>query len=883
MSDFKPIPAAERNVVSAIQQKLVRDNTTRRTRGVSSDTFAMTNVSNELATAALDAKRIRQLTPHIALIEKAIVGTTLTSGVGETDRVEEVIITTPEWTAGSTISGVCVEKIKQHLTTDYKITDNLNELLTRALFIEGSAPVMVIPEAAIDAMILEATRGESTANLESDGLGKRKLGFIKTDTQYEVVSLENDASGANGAKREKKEKKSFEDLRAKLKYSVSDAVSDFVFPLAAAKQRLNQENDITSKFAYNAESKDFVSKYYKEVTKREVFKSIPYIKHTAEEGGQPIVMFLPARAVVAITSPQDRRDHKGYIVLIGENGYPVNETNEYSVDIFNTMSKSSKEQASQMIQSAYTAMYGVDGRQGATRETSEQLEAIYRQIVNEDINNILTNSNVQGTVTDVTEISRIMFAQMLRNQFTRLIYVPKQFMTYFAYDYDELGHGISLSERNKLLSIMYINLMLAKYISDFNNAINQQKLSIEIDDNDMDYENTVAGIRENFFNMRTGATQYFSSNPLDSITQLQRAGVTTVVSGGNTPNTKVDVEIVDGHRKTIDDGLLENIRRLHIMGYGAIPELVDSSFGVDYAAVQWLNNDMFVRIVSEYKMTTNALLTDHIRKYAKFNHTLCREILEAIESNIDSVSDSFYREHGIEKAIDPKELASLILMDFIAHVTIELPKIQKGTDDATVEVINKYSDLLDAILDKCFSDESMTPAVLGNLAEHSFEPAEFKARLKAIKMREFCISKGIEPELVGLTPPADNDGIAMALVTKLMIDEEDKLRSVILEFWKESTSVINKSNKDIEKIASKLETKYGEDYDTTLGSGEGASFSSDSGDGQQEDVDDEFSEDSGGDAGEPAEPEEPMMDEEEPAEPEEPEAPAEEEPKEPEA
>lgn len=879
MSDIKPIPTTERNIVAAIEQKLVRDSVNRRTRGISSDAYAMTNVSNELATAALDAKRIRQLTPHITLIEKAIVGTTLTSGVGETDRVEGVIITTPEWSAGSTISSVCVEKIKQHLTNDYKITDNLNELLTRCLFIEGSAPVMVLPEAAIDKMILDATRGNATPNMESYERNKSSLGFINVDTTFDSVNMESSSGSATDKKAKTKMK--YSDIRKKLNYSISDAVTDFIIPAAAARQKINQECDITARFMYNSESQGaFIEKHYKEVTKREVFKSIPYIKHASEDGGQPIVMFLPARAVIAVTSPQDRRDHKGYIVLIGENGYPVNDLNEYSTDIFNTMSKSSKEQASQMIQSAYTAMYGVDGRQGATRETSEQLEAIYRTIVSEDIANILTNSNIEGTVTDLTEISRIMFAQLLRNQMTRLVYVPKQFMTYFAYDYDELGHGISLSERNKLLSIMYINLMLAKYISDFNNAINQQKLSIEVDESDMDYENTVSTIRENFFNMRTGATQYFSSSPLDSITQLQRAGVTTVVSGGNTPNTKVDVEIVEGQRKTIDDGLLENIRRLHIMGYGAIPELVDSSFGVDYAAVQWLNNDMFVRIVSEYKLTTNMHLTDHIRKYCKFNHTLCRELLEAIKSNIDSVSDSFYAEHDIEKAINPDELAAMILLDFIAHITIELPKIQRGTDDATVEVINKYSDLLDALLDKCFSDESMTPAVLGNLADHNFDPAEFKARLKAIKMREFCIAKGIEPELVGLTPPADSEGSAMAVITQLMIDEEDKMRSVIMEFWKESTDVIGKSNKDIEKLASKLEAKYGDNYDATLGSGEDASFSTDSGGEGEADVDDEFTEDFGGDTGEPSEPEEPMLDEEEPKEPQEPE---EEEPKEPEA
>jgi hypothetical protein len=689
----------------------------------------------------MDAKRTRQLMPHVLLIENAIVSTTLTNGVGDSDRVENLLITTPLWNAGNTISSQLTEVLKEDLKNDYKISDNLNDILRRALFEDGSVPVMVIPEAAIDHMIMDGVKGEGEISLESDVnsayLGKRELGFLVTDAKHEY-EFNQESEGKTV-----KIKKTRENFRDALKYGFTDAVTALASPIINAKRKQLRETSALANLVPNFESSmssDYNRKsrdMFKTITKREIFKSIPHIKHISEEGGQPIVMFLPARSVIAITSPHDRRDHKGYIVLIGEDGYPINETSDYSADIYSSLSLSGKDQASQVIQTAYTAMYGVDGRRSANTETSRQLEDLHTKIVEEDIENTLNRSSIDGTVADLTDVTKMMFARLLRNEFTRMVYVPKHFMTYFAYDYDEMGHGISLSERNKLLSTMYINLMLAKYISDFSNAINQQELTIDLDEHDLDFENTISTIREEFFANRTGATQYFSSNPLDSISQLQRAGVTTIVNGGQAPGTKVSVRTVEGTRKTIDDGLLENIRRLNIMGYGAIPELIDSSFGVDYASVQWLNNDMCVRSISAYKADTDKHLTDHYRKYVQFNHNLCAKLLDVIENNIGNVSDNYYTENDITKEIDRDVLKSRLLLEFIMNFSLELPKIQRGSDESIVESINKYSDLLDSVFDKCFPEASMSPAAIGTLSEHGFEPEEFKARLKAVKMREF--------------------------------------------------------------------------------------------------------------------------------------------------
>jgi len=431
-------------------------------------------ISDNTKSRIRDNENVMQLFPDIELAVQIIVSSILSPK----DMVKtDIIYKAKEAILPAELTLKLNDIVSSHFESYYDIKNELSTILREALFSNGSHIKAIIPESVVDELINSNKRvtTESLAELFTLDNAPAHLGILGNPGEVsKIPALERFASNKI-IPTYSPNIKAFESLENyKSLVEVTDNFKLFKLPFVLESHKQNKIKSIIKGKYLSTESNaklnsaEFSSLVYKNKSgDSKEFISIPTQGNSKRKSvGRPLVLNLPSEAVIPVYVPGSESKHIGYFVLVDADGNPVtlNSNQEHMQGLSGLMANQGQNQSlsSLLIQKAKRNLVSSDGN----NLTLDQVTKVYAGIIESDLIERLKNGVYGGelAIANNEEIYRIMLARTFANKFTRLIFIPAELVTYFAFKYFNNGVGKSYLDDLKILTSLRAILLFSKIL-----------------------------------------------------------------------------------------------------------------------------------------------------------------------------------------------------------------------------------------------------------------------------------------------------------------------------------------------------------------------------------------------------------------------------------
>ena len=838
-------------IAEAVTDKLVRGIQGRQLRENEEPLAPPTNIIQEIvqktASSSADARNQMQLLPDIELAKQILISSILSPN----DMMSTELTYSTSCEDLGDLTPTLLTIIKDYFNDDLNIRKLLPEMLERILFLDGSYPILIMPESSVDDLINSRCRisqesldvyfnktggfghygvlGNATANAK-DAAGSQR--FKPTMESYNTTQRRQDVYNPTHA-------------AAWTYLDVTDNIDALKFPmvhekirqdaLASIYDRKHMSFESFSSFGRSAQSSkpsvDTLDSMYRPRTfQHSPVLSVKTLSQLEKETvGHPLMLTLPSECVIPVYVPSNPQEHLGYFVAVDRTGNPV--SSSYDEDFYQDMSNNAeamKDMSSQMLASTRKSTTGMTASEVLTLDEMSRLhiEVVERDLL-ERLKNGIYGDNVK--IGRPQEAYRIMLARAFERMYTQLVYVPSTLLTYMAFDYNSNGIGVSLLESTKMLGSIRAMLLFANTMASIKNSINHTSVNVELDPDDPDPYRTVTTIFHEYARTRQSSYPIAQSNPQDIVNYLQAAGVEFNISGHpRYPETKTSIESRAGDRVKVDTDLDEMMKKRHLMALGIAPETVDLSMGVDFATSVVSSNILLAKraLIMQEKFT--AQVSQLIQMFTYNSQTLMDKIRKTVNANRDKLGDG-----RLDEKVTDDQVATL----FVNTISVSLPEPDMSKIEMQMEAFEIYSKGLDTALAAFVSEDLLSSDVLGTVGEKG---SRYLINvLKAYYQRQWLQSNNVLPELFDLVAVGEGG----EAVLDVLAEQERFLAgmaSSLLPFIKKTIGSASINN----KIISDYESSTGLDENPSSGGDSGGGEESDGG-GDEEGGGDDFGDDFG--------------------------------------
>lgn len=410
--------------------------------------------------------------------------------------------------------------------------------------------------------------------------------------------------------------------------------------------------------------------------------------------GDPILMRLPPESVTVIHTPGDPSDHQGYLVLLNQNGNPIN-----IVESDDTDSQRAQRQSADngnIFNQVYNA-YGINSgtRGGANDDT---MNRIYTQIISEHLHNRINKAGYYNVeIGNSDSIFRCMFARFLQAKQTRVLFLPKDLVSYMTFEMDQYGYGVSRLERIKFMLGMKMAVQISRVLASVKAAMDKRKIEVRFTENMMEQPEAIFQdvIRE-YLNK---STMSFSIDP--NVIQNQIADKSVSIKGIDIPGMEqFDLTNEADQRSSsvdFDPDILNYLDKGILNGLDVPAATMNALSEDEYSRSVTTTNLFFSMNVSLDQDIIIKCVSDLIRKYAKYSPTFRNKLLEAYpilrpgEANVKTIDDIF---------------ESNVTMDsLIESMLIGLPKPNVAPSKAQFESLESMTSAITALMTAILPDE----------------------------------------------------------------------------------------------------------------------------------------------------------------------------------
>lgn len=846
---------------------------------VGPDMSLLERISDQTTANVVDAHSLFQLLPDTELAMQVLVS----SIISPKDLVStEINYSVEPGSVPPEVASAALEVIRDHFENNHKIGEMLPEMLRDALFLTGSYPMMVLPETTIDSAINSRSR-VSTESLREiiDPSTKlpRSIGLLgnpgSTDERAaeEDVSLESLFDRIDGVRppnaydpkvgeitfsvemRESPEADKLvkRSLKFDPKLTIVDNPQILRVPELISKLRTDKLNDLMRPAGLSAEAFSGTDRYQRSNAAREAggkpdpmqearergslyrtrqFQATPVLSMakpsslSRESVGHPLVIHLPSECVIPVHVPSSPEKHLGYFVLLDRQGNPLVKAMEsdYFTEMSNNL-KSNRELSSQLIANTQRATSGADWQ--SRQMDIDEMTRVYSDIVEAEITQRLKRG-LYGEGVQVAkpqEVYRIMLARALAGMHTQMLYVPAELMTYFAFDYNQYGVGVSLLQKSKIIGGLRAMMLFADTMAGIKNSVGRTIVNIQLDEQDPDPAATAEGLMHEFAYARSsGLMPLGATAPRDIVNYMQQASVEYAISGNpRYPSTTVSVEDRPNNRTRPDDKLQEDLKRRQLMSFGLAPETVDATQSPEFATSVVANNLLLTKRVVLWQKDTTGMLQDHVARYTLNSGILMERLRDAVrqavnQANRDSESaadlsqdqvDSYAQAHVHESDIDS------LVVDFVYALRLSLPKPDQATGQLQIEAFDRYYDGLGKALACYINVDFLKEMELGSTAQ------DVEVAIEAIRahfMREWMRNNNVFPELDILTQMED-DGPALDMAES-NAGHVEAVRKSLGTYLKQVLAKNKQFTEDMDKLKEQAGVDTSGGYSSDYGSSE---------------------------------------------------------------
>lgn len=420
------------------------------------------------------------------------------------------------------------------------------------------------------------------------------------------------------------------------------------------------------------------------------------------------------------------------------------------------------EAASSLISSASAmGMTDVDG----TINSADEMARIYSQVVEHDLRERLDSGGFHGRdlkLGKANELYKLMFVRALAQMNTQLVFIPKELMTYIAFDYKSNGVGRSVLDKTKILGSLRMVEVMTSAIANTKSSIDHKILNIEIDPDDPDPMKRVSQYLHEFQRATKAAFPMGINSFADITDYLQKAGVQVKVSGHEgMPNMGMEFSNARMDYNRPDEQYREKLDKDHIMAMGAPPESIRSAEDVEFATNIISGNAHLSKIARWRQDVYSTHITDHIRKYTQNSQPLMDKLTNIVKVNRDKLSTQY------EKFSD-----EAIAIVFANNIEVKLPKPDMAQNTQQLEAFQKYTEILDVALPAFVSEELFSDINLGEKIGPAMQ--HVTSVLKSHFMRKWLTDNNVLPELFELVNQTDDDEVKF----EFLIDHTKRLDEI---------------------------------------------------------------------------------------------------------
>lgn len=839
--------------------------------------YSFRNTAEQTAQNVNDAETVMQLLPDMELAQQILV-----SSVGSPKDMMslELTYTAPEGLTAPDVSSAMIDRYRQHFEQVHKIKPLIPKMLRDMLFQTGSYAVAVIPENSIDEVIngqVRLSMESLSDHLHPDGT-VRSLGMLGPSSKTMPTE---EASRRPGLAVE-----SFNDYNysmdkdvgmMRLENSLPKALESAdvfvtvtdnpnVLKIPQINQKIREQRIFSAMGSRAMESLGMTNNPLQSMNDRALtgalyrnrkygYQPVATLKTQDQLNrrtvGNPMVMHIPSESVIPVHVPGTPQNQIGFFVLLDEDGHPI--VRQQITDHYQQMAQrmsTSGNFPSAMLNKVKTQMNGFDIY---NRDHLDYSARVYGDMVEQDLLARLRNG-AYGNSVEIgknEEIYRIMLSRALARQHTQLLFIPAEFMTYFALRFNQDGIGESLLDEMKILNSLRSMLLFANVMAGIKNSIGRTEVKIKFDEDDPNPEKTLETSIHEIIRSRQNFLPLGVNSPAEVMDFITRAGYEFTYEGHpGMPDVAIDFGEKNSNYTKPDTELEDNLRKRAIMKTGVPPETIDAAYQPELATSVVTNNILLSKRVMQIQDEFHPQLAQHMRQHALNSQDLMDDLRDILRENFKKIviekedkkdakiNEASHRarfmrdgtpiiDESLPKEVQGQDLSGLtedqkeyvinqVLMDFIMNVEVSLPRPNSSTLTNQFEAMKTYSEAVDQGLEAWVSDQFFTPDTAGDVAE---KINTMKAVAKAYFMRKWMSDNGMLNELAQLTT-TDEEGRPVIDIFKSQADHIETLQKTFNQFFKGLVSITNKANDTYQETQKESNTQA-QGSDTSFGGGEG--------------------------------------------------------------
>lgn len=430
-------------------------------------------------------------------------------------------------------------------------------------------------------------------------------------------------------------------------------------------------------------------------------KVLAQFVHTGKDSvGEPLFLEAAAEACIPIYVPGSPTNHVAYLFPIDEHG------NIARVDP-NMAGNESGYGFEEQDKANFSAIYGAFGFNNAMHRQSaigSTVSHIYSKIVETFLSQKVEKSGLSGlNLGSNPAVYRYMFGQYMAQRQVRMIFVPADMVTYFAFEHDEHGCGVSKLDDVKFALSLKTTADIARAMNFVSSSMPRRNITLDTDDKNTQYHlQTMAKIRDADIQKQTFS---LTSNPDNTIGQMAERAYTFKINGGAGYNWSIQNEAHDRGNAVIDDDFVTEKTRDIVLGLEVPPAAMNQLSEGEYSRSVATVNLLFANVILEKQKITLRYTGEFCQKYATYSEFFQSRIREIMGFKTQEEVAAIPGEAGSMTEEDGKSTAESRLADIIASTVPTLPTPRVAPDSAQFENSTAITEWVTHMVDGLWSDD----------------------------------------------------------------------------------------------------------------------------------------------------------------------------------
>lgn len=637
------------------------------------------------------------------------------------------------------ISSRITRGIRSAMRSKYHLDGNIAKYLKTCIAGDGAVAFAVIPESTLSSLLGSADITTESASKLLNLSNEKTLGLVNNNPKAFIQVTDN-----------------FNILQ----YGLGKAGRD----------KITLESKIYGSFVKKEKKED-----------NNVVKLTEAMQNRADLS-RPLVLSLDVKQIRPVILPGKPEEHVGYLVPVNRHGQLASDklTN---INVDEAYGKLLKENivGTDIIAKAKAGRAEMKRHHDQEKATT-QIKELFREIIENTVEGALIDGSISVSDETFNMFYETILARYLSKKETKILYLPKSLVSYFAIQYDGQGNGRNSIEDINILSSLRAMLLYSTLGAEVRNNLLHSEVSVTIDPKSVDPEKDYTAVISEIRKAQTFQNSIGLSDPDDFSAWITNGGLRiNLEEHPSLPGTKFTYEQIDGTRNVDRESwLLTEIRKLQMQAIGPGVEMVDSGFDGDFASTAEARKLMLAKKTIAIQDPYAKQLTDHVKRIVRGDGPMFNDFFEYI-LNDDSLIKYLSDEEQVLYKEDKEAFCYRLLYRIIDDIQVTFPNPDTTSLSDKSEEFDNYRSSLESVLEAWLSEDVLDTELFSGVADKI--PA-YIALVRAHYLRKWCSENDYFLELSSLTELRP-DGSLLLDMGEVNTDHSNTILMSLTSFIKE--------------------------------------------------------------------------------------------------